>query len=189
MSLDGYWGQASPTFRSYVVRAIFTKVDIESYGFAVTYRSNDYDNTYRMGVHNPTIKARDAGLGFSEMRMPVVTLGANIGLGNNVRLVAEYLAMFPDLGGRTTTGNVSLLKKIGDWTPYVYASGQFSGATTLTHSWAIGTSYSLSATSKFKGEWSRCHTGATSGLIDAPLGRNVSDTNINVLSLSYSFTF
>ncbi len=63
------------------------------------------------------------------------------------------------------------------------------------HSWALGTSYLLSPTSKLKAEWSRTHIGIGSGLIDAPSGSNVSNVsnvsnqNINVFSLSYNFVF
>jgi len=54
---------------------------------------------------------------------------------------------------------------------------------------SLGTSYALSPTSKLKAEWMRTHVGKVSSLVDAPPGGDVSKTNINVLSLSYSFVF
>ena len=56
-------------------------------------------------------------------------------------------------------------------------------------SWAIGTSYAFSATSKLKAEYMRTHIGQMSSLVDAPPGGNVRDQNINVFSLSYNFVF
>jgi hypothetical protein len=57
------------------------------------------------------------------------------------------------------------------------------------NSWAVGTSYSISATSKIKAEYLRAHIGQSSTLVDAPSGSNIRDQNINVFSLSYSFVF
>lgn len=56
-------------------------------------------------------------------------------------------------------------------------------------SWALGTSYSFSATSKIKAEYMRSHIGQMSGLVDGPPGSNIRDQNINVYSLSISFAF
>jgi hypothetical protein len=56
-------------------------------------------------------------------------------------------------------------------------------------SWALGTSYALTANSKIKTEIQRARIGEMSFLVDAPTGGNVRDQNINVYSLSYSFAF
>lgn len=56
-------------------------------------------------------------------------------------------------------------------------------------SWAVGTSYSLSASSMVKAELMRVHVGRTSSLVDAPPGSNIRNQNINVLSMSYNFVF
>jgi hypothetical protein len=56
-------------------------------------------------------------------------------------------------------------------------------------SWAVGTSYSISATSKVKAEYLRTHIGQMSSLVDGPPGSNIRDQNINVYSLSYNFVF
>jgi len=56
-------------------------------------------------------------------------------------------------------------------------------------SWALGTSYSLSPTSKIKAEYMRVHIGQMSSLVDAPPGGDVRNQDINVLSLSYNFVF
>ena len=57
------------------------------------------------------------------------------------------------------------------------------------NSWAVGTSYSISATNKIKAEYLRVHIGQISSLVDAPPGSNIRDQSINVFSLSYSFVF
>ena len=57
------------------------------------------------------------------------------------------------------------------------------------NSWAVGTSYSISATSKIKAEYLRTHIGQMSTLVDAPPGSNIRNQDINVFSLSYNFVF
>ncbi|HEY0664541.1 MAG TPA: hypothetical protein VGD24_00555, partial [Gallionella sp.] len=57
------------------------------------------------------------------------------------------------------------------------------------HSWAIGTSFALNATSKIKAEWLIVNTGAVSSFVDAPIGEESGDRRINVYSLSYNFVF
>jgi len=54
---------------------------------------------------------------------------------------------------------------------------------------AVGTSYSLSPTSKIKAELMRVRIGQVSSLVDAPPGSNIRNQNINVISLSYSMVF
>lgn len=55
--------------------------------------------------------------------------------------------------------------------------------------WALGTSYRLSPTSKVKAEWARTRTGDVSSLIDAPAGGESGNKTLNVFSLSYSLVF
>jgi hypothetical protein len=72
-------------------------------------------------------------------------------------------------------------------------ASQRSGADrTFTYdqsSWAVGTAYSFSATSKLKAEFMRTHVGEMSTLLDMPPGGNSRGQNVNVFSLSYSFVF
>ena len=56
-------------------------------------------------------------------------------------------------------------------------------------SWALGASYSFSATSKLKAEYLRTRIGDASALVDAAPGSNVRHQGINVFSLSYSIVF
>ena len=56
-------------------------------------------------------------------------------------------------------------------------------------SWAVGTSYALSATSMIKAEFLRAHVRRTSSMVDGPPGSNIRNQNINVLSMSYNFVF
>jgi len=55
--------------------------------------------------------------------------------------------------------------------------------------WALGASYALTPTSKLKLEWASTHVGMTSSFVDAPVGGEISDQDINLLSLSYHFVF
>ena len=79
----------------------------------------------------------------------------------------------------------------------LYASAinaaQRSGADLLSpydqQSWAIGTSYSLSPTSRIKAEWTHTRTGRLSSFVDSPPDEDSGGRQINVFSLSYSFTF
>ena len=54
---------------------------------------------------------------------------------------------------------------------------------------SLGVSYRVTPTQKIKAEWARTHVGIASTFVDAPSGSNVSDRNIDVLSLSYNFAF
>lgn len=54
---------------------------------------------------------------------------------------------------------------------------------------ALGTSYRLTPTSVLKAEWSHTRSGVVSSFIDAPSGSDSGNRQINVFSLSYSFTF
>ena len=56
-------------------------------------------------------------------------------------------------------------------------------------SWALGTSYALSATSTIKAEFLRAHIRRVSAFADGPPGSNIRNQNINVLSMSYNFVF
>ncbi|PQJ96689.1 hypothetical protein CXB77_07930 [Chromatium okenii] len=55
--------------------------------------------------------------------------------------------------------------------------------------WALGTSYALTPTSKLKLEWARTHVGMASSFVDSPAGGDVSNQDINLFSLSYNFVF
>lgn len=55
--------------------------------------------------------------------------------------------------------------------------------------WALGTSYRLSPTSKIKAEWARTRTGDMSSLIDAPPDGESGKKTLNVFSFSYSLVF
>lgn len=57
------------------------------------------------------------------------------------------------------------------------------------YSWALGTSYAVSATSKIKAEWLHTRVGIASSLFDAPAGGDISGKRVNVFSMSYNFVF
>lgn len=57
-------------------------------------------------------------------------------------------------------------------------------------SWALGSSWRLSAGSKLKFEWMRTHVGRVSRMIDVPAGQATpSNTSVDVFSLNYNFAF
>jgi hypothetical protein len=57
------------------------------------------------------------------------------------------------------------------------------------HSWAIGTSYALTSTSKLKAEFLATHIGRVSELVDAASGTTPRDLSIKTFSASYSVVF
>ena len=54
---------------------------------------------------------------------------------------------------------------------------------------AVGTSFWVTTKSVIKAEWSQVNTGVASSFVDAPVGGESGNRRIDVLSLSYSFTF
>lgn len=55
--------------------------------------------------------------------------------------------------------------------------------------WALGSSYRITPTSKVKAEWARTRTGDMSSFIDAPPGGESGKKTINVFSFSYNVVF
>ena len=228
--------------------------DVDMAGLVLSLR--DDENTWRLGLHRAAATSDNGpvperfpfvaiapGLGYYQVlnAFPgpgvamvdqydiwVLTLGAEIALPHDIRLVGEYGRRRFDnatTGADTSAGYLALLKRVGRWTPYVYWSGirtseaaldfitrlndthlpetipaagvinasQRTGADLLSphdqHSWAIGTSYSLSPTSRIKAEWTHTRTGRLSVFVDAPPGEDSGGRQLNVFSLSYSFTF
>ncbi len=101
---------------------------------------------------------------------------------------------------RSTPGQLTLYNKVNSNLVPAFIPGaaqinasQRIGADAMLvydqHSWAIGTSYALSPTSKVKAEWMRVRIGQMSSLVDAPPGSNIRNQSINVFSLSYSVVF
>ncbi len=54
---------------------------------------------------------------------------------------------------------------------------------------ALGTSYRVTTTSKFKAEWARTRIGDVSAMVDPPVNESSGHRGINVFSLSYNFAF
>lgn len=254
-SLDGYWGKATPEWRNYyrnsfpgvsTAGAFAREVKAESKGLALSYRTSN--STYIVSFHDVDVRRTD---GQPWLASPVLVngsyysaqasrgapmndtvgiqvgyLGADVGLGNDFRLVGEFArrnVSGAKSGMRSTGSYLSLLKRVERWTPYVYyaklrsddamlALYQAINGTTVSgagaaqinasqraladnisafdqYSWALGTSYVLTPTSKIKAEWVRTRIGIASSFVDAPPGTNVSNQSINVFSLSYSFVF
>ncbi len=57
------------------------------------------------------------------------------------------------------------------------------------YTWAVGLSYHLTPKQKIKAEWAQNRIKDMSALIDNPPGARISDTDINVFSISYNFVF
>lgn len=235
----------------------FRSIALNGKGVVVSYRTED--NNYRIGLHSSVGKQRNGaplpssypfvplfpGVGYfqvdpslpgpgidmvNSVRNTIATLGADVSMGNDFRVIAEYARTYVNnsavkIANASDRGYVSLLRKFGPWTPYVtYAflqtdteqrdlyqrvngnkvpsavpgatlinASQRAGADgILTYdqtSWAIGTSYALSPTSKIKAEWMRVRIGQVSSLVDAPPGSDIRNQSINVISLSYSVVF
>lgn len=231
---------------------VFASIDVVARGLALTYR-NDGDQ-YRIGVHEASSKLADGtnwvdrpvlisplpgvayynllpGPGMPERRtmdMVIANAAMDVGLGRRVRLGAEYAVRQlkdMDRGVNSSAGYVSLRRRSGAWTPYVYYAwlrsdqdmidlyhavngnrvpawvpqadlinlSQRATADGLEihdqQTWAVGSAYALTPSSKLKAEWARTRVGSGSSLVDAPAGSDVRFQSINVFSLSYSFVF
>lgn len=236
---------------------MYVGIRVEAAGLAATYRQDD--NLFRIGLNQTYTERTDGAPfpvtfpGFTllpgvniykvDSQLPlgpplsnkgrlsnqVYTLGTDLNLGRNYRLIGEYARRVVTdikIGPDTEGAYLSLLKSSGAWTPYItYArllsrpdprqlynslnsidlpptvllssllnASQRAGADGLPaydqYSLTVGTSYSLSPTSKLKGELMHVHVGAMSSMIDQPAGsRGISRQDINILSLSYSFVF
>lgn len=134
----------------------------------------------------------------------VFLLGFDQSLGHDFRLIGEYARRkAPDrvIPKNTRGAYLTLLKRIGAWTPYVTvgrlltdknarqsASNGSSSGYDDQSSWSLGASYRLAPNQKIKGEWMRVHVGGNSLLVDQP-STPVSDEVINVFSVSYSLAF
>ncbi|MBS1143692.1 MAG: hypothetical protein H6R14_1098 [Proteobacteria bacterium] len=215
----------------------FLAYDIKSTGLVLTARS--LDNTFRIGGHRvevtrdgakigrpivkvgPAYRFADEG-GDDKVIIPLATVGASILLPANIRLMGEYAWIKIDSSSEGLNrwgGYLSLSKRIGAWTPYVYfaktksreraldkyteinnnvlpppfgASQKFMADIIVPYdqsTWALGTSYRLTSSSLLKAEWSQVKTGVASSLVDAPSGTDSGNQRINVLSLSYNFIF
>ncbi len=72
-------------------------------------------------------------------------------------------------------------------------ASQIWGADTVILSdqrtWAVGTSYALASGQVLKAEWQRTHVGRKSAFLDVPEGTSEGSRQLDVFSLSYSFSF
>lgn len=156
------------------------------------------------------------------------TASAEFALPHDVTLTGEAVrrrVTRATLGTDSWAAYVALQRRIGAWTPYVYAArilsssasrqlyadvnanllpasvagagsinpSQRAGVDSLNvfdqRSLALGTSYTLTPQQKLKIEWLHSRTGSSSDFLDAPVGENSGHRSVDVLSLSYSFTF
>ncbi|AXS80787.1 hypothetical protein [Dechloromonas sp. HYN0024] len=214
----------------------FLSYDFKSSGLVLTARS--LDNTFRLGAHRVEI-TREGGKigrpivnlggvyqfgdgGDEKVIVPLITAGASVMLPANVRLMGEYAWLKVDSSSEGLNrwgAYLSLSKRIGVWTPYVYyataksrdsalqkyqrinsnvvpapyaASQKFMADIISPYDQstaALGTSYRLTSSSLIKTEWSQVNTGVASSLVDAPSGGDSANKRINVFSMSYNVTF
>lgn len=232
LALDTYWGTAKVNNRMLLnQQPTFVSMQTESAGAVLTFRQSGEhgDDIYRAGMHQTRTGPADSGpppgpeasgdgapRERHKINAPVFTVGADLAFGDGWRGLGEvaYRRVRQGEQSQDTWGAyVSLLKRIGPWTPYLTnsrlhspkAGGPANGAnngdagslSTAAASlgsfdqsaWAIGTSYALSPTTKLKGEWMRVHIGSASSLVDTPAGGSVSQQSLNILSFSYNFVF
>ncbi|PKO37327.1 MAG: hypothetical protein CVU33_13730 [Betaproteobacteria bacterium HGW-Betaproteobacteria-6] len=214
----------------------FLTYNIKSAGVVLTARS--LDNTFRIGAHRVEASRDGAKIGMpilniggiyqfgiggeDKVIIPLFTAGASILLPAKIRMSGEYAWIKLDSASEGLNrwgAYLSLSKRMGAWTPYVYyataksrdsalakyqaingnvvpspyiASQKFFADMIVPYDQstvALGTTYRLTPTSLLKAEWSQANTGVASSLVDAPSGGDSSDKSINVFSLSYNFTF
>lgn len=242
---DAYAGRAKTYWRYYGREMTpdhsgpgswFLSYDFESAGLVLTARS--LDNVFRIGAHRVEVSREGAKIGrpivntggiyrFGEggddkVIVPLFTAGSSILLPAGVRMIGEYAWIKIDSSSEGLNrwgAYLSLSKRMGAWTPYVYyavakskesalqkyerinnnvvpapyaASQKFMADIISPYDQstvALGTSYRLTANSLLKAELSQVHTGVASSLLDAPSGSASGWQHVNVLSLSYNFTF
>lgn len=214
----------------------FLTYNIKSAGLVLTARS--LDNIFRIGAHRVEASRDGAKIGTpilniggiyqfgvggeEKVILPLFTVGASILLPAKIRMSGEYAWIKVDSASEGLNrwgAYLSLSKRMGAWTPYVYyakaksrdsalakyqaingnvvpspyvASQKFFADIILPYDQstvALGTTYRLTPTSLLKAEWSQANTGVASSLVDAPSGGDSSDKSINVFSISYNFTF
>ncbi|NTV69291.1 MAG: hypothetical protein HGA71_03995 [Azonexaceae bacterium] len=210
----------------------FLDYDIKSTGLVLTARS--LDNTFRAGAHRVEVSRGGAKIGRpivyngvfysfgsggdEKLIIPLFTAGASVLLPAGVRMIGEYawIKVGSSSEGLDRWGAyLSLSKRIGAWTPYVYyakaksrdsalekyqvinsnpygATQKFMADIIVPYDQstvALGTTYRLTSSALLKAEWSQANTGVASSLVDAPSGGDSSYKHINVFSFSYNFTF
>ncbi len=214
----------------------FFTYNIKSAGLVLTARS--LDNTFRIGAHRveasrdgtkigvPIVNVggiyRFGDGGDEKVIIPLFTVGASLLLPANIRMSGEYARIKVDSSSEGLNrwgAYLSLSKRIGAWTPYVYyakakstdsalakyqvingnpvpppyvASQKFFADIIIPYDQstvALGTTFRLTPSTLLKAEWSQANTGVASSLVDAPSGGDSSQQTINVFSLSYHFTF
>lgn len=118
-----------------------------------------------------------------------------------------YAALLKPIGAWTPYVSVARLKsvpRVRDIYNRVNGNATASGSALLNASqrvgadivmandqttWAVGTSYRLSPTSKLKLEWARTRVGDMTYIVDPPPGSDSGRKTLNVLSASYNLTF
>ncbi|MFH1658111.1 MAG: hypothetical protein ABIG35_02250 [Pseudomonadota bacterium] len=214
----------------------FYTYNIKSTGFVLMARS--LDNTFRIGAHRVEASRDGTKIGMpivnvggvyrfgtggdEKVIIPLFTVGASILLPADIKLSGEYARIKIDSSSEGLNrwgAYLSLSKRFGSWTPYVYFAKAKSSDSALAKYQAIngnvvpapyvasqkffadiiipydqstvalGTTYRLTPSALLKAEWSQANTGVASTLVDAPSGGNSSHQTINVFSLSYNFTF
>ena len=233
----------------------FGKIRYVGGGLALTLHRGD--DTYRAGVIRGNVRALGdqvapvtypyvslgPGVGYyqtsnmlpgpgvpivKETHATVYLLGADIGIGNDFRVMAEYaLRDVPnsDTSPNSQSGYIAVLRPIDRFVPYasvawiqplqqtrdlynrvnnssvpsvipnaavINAAQQAGADATFAYdqiTFAIGSSYRVSPTTKVKAEWAHTETGDMSTFVDAPTGGESGHKVINVFSLSYNFVF
>lgn len=125
--------------------AIFVPIDLSANGFALTLRRNN--DSFRFGFNHAVAKRADGGqisryfpfvslapgVGYYQFQGPdvpttgstsntAIALGAEVGVGAGVRVIGEYARRIihdSKVGPDGAGGYVSLLKRVGRWTPYL----------------------------------------------------------------------
>lgn len=120
--------------------------------------------------------------------------------------VAGYVAVLHTLGRLTPYVSVARLQSLGSSRRMASAlddaARQTSGSLALAQrvaadvipafdqtSVGLGAAYALSPSSQLKGEWTHTRIGVRSAMADDPPGERLSQTGVNVLTLTYSVVF
>lgn len=212
LSVDGYWGKTRSNWRQYArdgvpgylaAGPVFASIDVVARGLALTYRSDG--DQYRIGVHEASSKLAD-GTNWVDRPVLISPLPGvayyNLlpGPGMPERRTGTWTPYVYYAWLRSDQDMVDLYhavngNRVPAWVPQADLINLSQRATADgleihdQQTWAVGSAYALTPSSKLKAEWARTRVGSGSSLVDAPAGSDVRFQSINVFSLSYSFVF
>lgn len=158
LTADAFYININVDSRTYIpgVGPYFSSNDVDVKGLSLLYETEE-DNRLRGGYYKTAFLSYD---------IDIYTLGLDYRFDDSWRVMSEYVRMEVPGYPAYYSAYASLLKSIGDWTPYLtyaFSEPDDSGE----YSYTFGTSYSVTPLQKLKMEVKHIRTGENPrGLID-----------------------